>query len=509
MKVSFYLLLIIVIFFKPSTGQESTINSNIDSIYYLNYDPVRDLGNDIENFINIPELFNANIGISVYSITKNQYLYNYNQNKNFTPASLVKLFTSYAGIYFLDQNIKPITELYSNGIVNKKGVLLGDLIIRSNGNPFITNNNYVNIFEDWLSSLDSAGINSISGNLVLDLSYFDNILYPPGWAIDDIKFNYSSQIDALNFNNNLIDIEISSDNNIGEIANIMLKPNTNYIQIDNNIKVVGDNSETDIYYERNFTNNVIYLGGTIKQSEYKSKNYKLKVTVHNPHSYFASIFKDFLISNKISVLGKVIEHNYGENILDYSQMNLMALYEKESIYDMIKEINAVSENLYAEILLKMIAKEKTGIGSTEKGIDQLKKLSEEIGIPGSGFKLYDGSGLSRMNLLSPVAIIRLLNYIAAQKEFNQYLQTLAKPNERGTLKNRLKGTNAEKRIWAKTGSMNFVNNIAGYVKTIDGELISFTICFNNFTTPASTIRNIQDLIVLRLSGFNRNINKDK
>ncbi len=509
MKVCFLILFLVFYNTVELFGIQTKASANIDSIYYVNYNPINELGTDIENFINIPELFNSNIGISIYSITKNQYLFNYNQNKNFTPASLVKLFTSYAGFFFLDEKSKPYTEFYSNGIVNKKGVLLGDLVIRSNGNPFITTSNYKSVFEDWVASLDSAGINTISGNLVLDLSYFDNIFYLAGWAIDDIKYSYSSQIDALNFNNNYVDIEVKSNNEIGETANYYLNPNIDYVEIINNIKIVGDNSETDIYFERDFTSNVIYLGGSIKQSEYKNKSYRLKVTIHNPHNYFAAVFKDFLKLNNIKILGELVEHNFGENILDYSQMNLMAMYENETILDLIKDINKESENLYAEILLKMIGREKTGIGSSENGIEQLKKLSEEIGIPGSGFKLFDGSGLSRMNLLSPIAIIRLLNYIAAQKDFNQFLETLARPNEIGTLKNRLRGTNVEKRIWAKTGSMNFVNNIAGYVKTTEGELISFTICFNNFTTPSSTIRNIQDLILLRLSGFNRNTIKDK
>jgi PBP4 family serine-type D-alanyl-D-alanine carboxypeptidase len=508
MKSKLFYISIIFLIALNLKSQSNTEQIKKDSIFYINYDPVKDLINDIDNFINIPELFNANIGVSLYSISKNQYLYNYNQNKNFTPASLVKLFTTYMGLSYLNNDFRPSTEIYTNGVVNRKGMLMGDLVIRSNGNLSITNQNYETIFGDWITSLDSAGISSISGNLVIDESFFDNIYYPIGWAIDDIKYNYSSQISAVNFNNNLVDISIYSDGEKGEKAQIILKPNCNYVSIDNKVMIKGDNSESNIIFDRDFTSNNISLKGTIKQDEYKDKSYFLSSTIHNPSLYFAAVFKDFLIKNKISFNGEIIVHSYLDNVLDYNQMNLMAMNEGNDIVQIIKEINSESDNLLAEILLKQIAKEKSGVGSTENGLEQIKKLAEDIGIPSSGMKLFDGSGLSRMDLLSPIAIIRLLNYIAAQKDYNLFLNSLARPNEKGTLKHRFKNTNAEKKVWAKTGSMNFVNNIAGYLKTKDGELVSFVICFNNFTTPSSTVRNIQDLIIMRLAAFERKVKKD-
>lgn len=502
-----YILFIFLITLNLKSQNNSELNKR-DSVFYVNYNPVKDLINDIDNFINIPELFNTNIGVSIYSITKNQYLYNHNQNKNFTPASLVKLFTTYMGLNYLDKDFKPSTEIYTNGIVNRKGVLMGDLVIKSNGNLAITSRNYETIFGDWLTSLDSAGISSISGNLVIDESYFDNIYYPTGWAIDDIKYDYSAQISAVNFNNNLVDISIYSDGQVGENAQVFEKPNCSYVSIENEIKIIGDNSESEIIFDKDLASNRIVLKGSIKQSEYKDKAFYLKSTINNPSLYFAAVFKDFLIKNKVAFNGEIIVHSFKDNILDYEQMNLMAMNESPGIIDIIREINTESDNLLAEILLKQIAKEKTGLGSTENGLEQIKKLAEDIGIPNSGMKLFDGSGLSRMDLLSPIAIIRLLNYIAAQKDYNIFLNSLARPNEKGTLRNRFKNTNAEKKVWAKTGSMNFVNNIAGYLKTKDGELVSFVICFNNFTTPSSTIRNIQDLIIMRLAAFERKVNKD-
>lgn len=490
-----------------SQNIEKAKTSSSDSLFLSNYDPLRDLVNDISNLVSIPELFNTNVGISIYSVTKNQYIYNQNQNKNFVPASLLKLFTTYSGMFFLGRNYSTFTEFYINGIVNKKGVLLGDLIVRSNGNLAIKSSNYESVFSDLVASLDSVGIKSIKGNLVLDNSFFDNIYYPSGWAIDDIKYNYSAQVSAINFNNNIVQIDLYSDGLIGENVRFDVKPPSNYYTIENNIEIVGDKSESDVYFDRYFSSNVIRLWGDLKQNEFKERPFRLEVTIENPTQFFANVLLEYLSDNNINLNGNIIEHTIEDNTLDYSPFNLMAMNTGESMDDIIKEINSDSDNLYSEILIKLIGKEKTGIGSTEKGIEQIYKLAEDIGIPSSGLKLYDGSGLSRLNLISPSAIIRLLNYIAAQKDFNAFRNSLSRPNEKGTLRNRFKGTNAEKKIWAKTGSMNYVNNIAGYVVSNEGELFSFAICFNNFTTPSSTIRNIQDLILMRLSSFERNIKK--
>lgn len=491
-----------------SQSLDKTNKFSYDSLFLKNYDPLEDLVKDINNLINIPELFNANIGVSIYSISKNQYIYNLNQNKNFIPASLLKLFTSYSGLFFLGKNYSTFTEFYTNGIVNKKGVLLGDLVVRSNGNLAIKYSNYESVFSDLVASLDSVGIKSIKGNLVIDNSYFDNVYYPLGWAIDDIKYNYSAQISAVNFNNNIIDIHLNSDAEIGELAKFESKPSTNYVTIENNVQVVGENGESNVYFDRYFSSNVIKIWGKLKNNDYVKKPYRIEVSIDNPALYFANVLYEYLSDNNIRINGNIIEHTIEDNNLDYSPFYLMAMNQGETIEEIIKQINSKSDNLYSEILLKLIGKEKTGVGSIHKGLEQIHKLAEDIGIPSSGLKLYDGSGLSRLNLISPSAIIRLLNYVAAQKDFNTFRSSLSRPNEKGTLKNRFKGTNAEKKIWAKTGSMNYVNNIAGYIISNDGEMFSFAICFNNYTTPSSTIRNIQDLILMRLSSFERTYSKN-
>lgn len=496
--------LIIAINYSVAFAQniEKSKSHNNDSLSYSNYDATKDLIKDIDNLISSPELFNANIGVSIYSITRNQYLYNYNQNKNFTPASLMKLFSSYAGLHYLGGNFSTYTEFYTNGIITKKGVLLGDLIVFSNGNLNIKNSNYELIFSDLVASLDSVGIQSIKGNLVIDNSYFDNVYYPAGWAIDDIKYEYSAQISAVNFNENLMEVELYSDTIIDGNARLAFYPNTDYFTIENEVQIIS-NGNSNIYYDRLMSSNIIELWGDLKKNDYAKRPYRLEISVDNPSLYFANILHKYLNENNISFNGNIIEHTDDDNDLDYTPFNLMSRASGDNVLSIVRDINTNSNNLSAEILLKILGTEKAGVGSTEKGIQQVLKLAEDIGIPSTGLKMFDGSGLSRLNLVSPISVIRLLNYIASQRDFNSFRNSFSRPKLNGTFKNRLKGTSAEDRVWVKTGSMNYVNNVAGYLVSSDGELFCFAIFFNNFTAPSSTIRNIQDLILMRLSSLQR------
>jgi D-alanyl-D-alanine carboxypeptidase/D-alanyl-D-alanine-endopeptidase (penicillin-binding protein 4) len=219
--------------------------------------------------------------------------------------------------------------------------------------------------------------------------------------------------------------------------------------------------------------------------------------------YLLNIFREILEDKQIRFRGALLDIDDWNEKLSYLNLDPIIIIESIPLFEIIKIINKESHNLSAELLLKTIGKESSGIGTYEAGIEKIKEFLEISGISPENMVIVDGSGLSRFNLISPRYQINLLSWIYRSDYKNELLNSLAVPGENGTLERRMKRSLAEKNVIAKTGSMNNVNNIMGYVQTRDGETLAFSIMMQNFTVPSSLARNLQDLILMRLASFSR------
>ncbi|MDC1068455.1 D-alanyl-D-alanine carboxypeptidase/D-alanyl-D-alanine-endopeptidase [Candidatus Kapabacteria bacterium] len=475
-----------------------------DTLYYVLPGQEKYLESDIDDMLLDPSLLNANVGISVYSITKREYLYRKNSNKNYVPASLNKLFTTFSSLFYLGSEYKYSTEFYYRGYLSDNGILDGDLIVFSNGDPTLSNHitsDSYSLFNSLINSLDSIGIRKITGNIIGDVSYFDNQHFPDGWQLNDLIYDFSAPISVFNYHNNTSKATIISNNEIDEKALIEIYPESSFIDIENDISTIKGNSMSSIEIERaNYGNNYRFSG----YISVNPNNYEIKkeFSISNPELYYLNGLKEVILESEIEFGGGIILKQIDDPAIDYNECVLLMDNKSINLIDIIKIINQKSDNLLAETLVKTIAKEKTGIGSFENGMGQIRKLSDDIGINSKLISLADGSGLSRMNLLSPTSVTKLLTYINKNTNYESFYSTLPKPGV-GTLESRMKNSLAENNLRAKTGSMNNISNIAGFVKTEDGELLAFCIMINNFTSPINSIRNIQDLICMRLSAFTR------
>jgi D-alanyl-D-alanine carboxypeptidase/D-alanyl-D-alanine-endopeptidase (penicillin-binding protein 4) len=154
-------------------------------------------------------------------------------------------------------------------------------------------------------------------------------------------------------------------------------------------------------------------------------------------------------------------------------------------------------------LLKTIGLEKYGFGSVDNGVKAIKKLLREIGINSENMIIADGSGLSRLDLVTPRQIADLLNYIYRHNIFPTFYQTLPIAGVDGSLALRMTRSKAENNVRAKTGYLGGVRSMCGYVFTADNEPVCFSIIVNNFIVPATLADNLQDLVCLRLANFSR------
>ena len=319
-----------------------------------------------------------------------------------------------------------------------------------------------------------------------------------GWPWDHASYWFSAPSGAISFNGNTVDIIVTAKEKTKAVQ-ISTLPKTNYIVVVNNVKRVAQDSVTDINVYRQFGTNVVNVFGTIKDKD-STKTY---VTVNNPTQYSMVIFKQVLESKGITVKGFALDIDDLSKPYNLSQSKKLFTYYSPPLKEIIKVINKNSENFFAEQLIKTIGLEENGFGSVKNGVDALRYIFLDMGVDPDKMIMVDGSGLSRLNLVTPAQIVSLLNYMFKSKYFVPFYNSLPIAGVDGTLGTRMKGTRAENNVRAKTGYLENVRSMSGYAYTGDNEPIAFSIIVNNFDVPIKLAENIQDLVCLRLANFKR------
>jgi D-alanyl-D-alanine carboxypeptidase/D-alanyl-D-alanine-endopeptidase (penicillin-binding protein 4) len=173
----------------------------------------------------------------------------------------------------------------------------------------------------------------------------------------------------------------------------------------------------------------------------------------------------------------------------------LASYESKPLLQDIRVINKVSQNLHAEILLRLLGRERGNAGTIEGGQEVLKGFLNQAGISDEQYVFYDGSGLSRQNLVTPHAIVQLLRYCSMQPWGAEYKATLPVSGIDGSLSDRFSALKLQNRVMAKTGSLGGVKALSGYTTTDSGQAVVFSILSNNFNIPAKRVTDaIDDLV---------------
>ncbi|MCE1187748.1 MAG: D-alanyl-D-alanine carboxypeptidase/D-alanyl-D-alanine-endopeptidase [Ignavibacteria bacterium] len=473
-----------------------------DTLPKFSASTVAELAAQFDDIFEDPSFASASIGVMVQSVANGEYLYKLDENKLMVPASNLKLLTTAAGLYWLGKDYQFKTEIYARG--KQDGLALkGDLIIKGFGDPTISgrfySNNMLRLFESWADTLLEHGIDEIAGNIIGDDNAFDDIGLGEGWQWDYESDWYAAPSGALSFNDNCVDFLVTP-TSVGEKAKLDVQPLTKYITVIYNVVTVSTDSVTEINVYRERKTNVISITGTIKE---KNEPVKCYATINNPTQYFVNVFRDVLIRKGILVKGFGVDIDDMTESLDYKSCQLLFTHRSATLPVILNIINKNSQNFFAEQLLKTIGYEKDRIGSAANGLRWVKKFLANSGINLDNIILVDGSGLSRLNLVSPKQLVTVLNYMAKQDNFKYYYNSLSIAGKDGSLANRMLKSRAENNLHGKTGFVGAARSLSGYVTTGDNELLSFSILVNNYTVPVKLVDNLQDLICIRLANFKR------
>lgn len=462
---------------------------------------VQELRNQLDDVFNDSNFSSAYWGVLIKSLKTGEIIYKKNADKLFTPASNMKLFTTSAALILLGENYKYKTKIGIDGeIIN--GTLHGDLIITGCGDPTISNRfkegDIDIILKNWVDSLKQKNIFRITGNLIGDDDSFDEKSFGSGW-MRDYEFSwFAAPSGALSFNNNCINVTITP-TSVRFPANINIQPNSKTYYFINKVTTVEDGNN-EIQLIRNRRNDVITVKGNINVGSKPIIEY---IAIDDPTDFTVNTFADELTKGGIILDGYPTDLDKETHQVDYDNITTLFTNESNKLSDIIRETNKNSNNFYAEQLLKTIGLEIYDFGTIDNGVKAMRGIFENMGINIDNLLITDGSGLSRLNWVTPKHIVNLLSYMYKSEHFKAFYNSLPIAGRDGTLADRMKNSAAENNVRGKTGYLNGVTALSGYLNTVDDEPIVFTMIVNNSLVPSSLAQYLQDMVCVRLVNFSR------
>ena len=450
----------------------------------------------------------ADWGVLVVDRDTGETLFESNAESFFTPASNTKLFTSAFALATLGPAYRYRTTLEAKSALGTGGKLSGDLILVGRGDPDLSNRKFPfagkvlhegssdKILAELADAAVARGLKEIDGDIVADDTYIPFDPYPAGWSVGDLFFTFGAPVTAITFNDNCISIEMLPGARAGDPAVVAVDPAAAAAGFTQQITTSAAGTEPDLAVVRQPAPNFILLRGSIPLGH---SAVKLDLAMTDPAQTAARTLKQLLEARGVRVTGSVrVEEapppealKKGEQPVllpapsqidpPNSAANPFVLAEHLSppLLESVRVLNKESQNLHAELFLRTIAREKTAIGSTEIGLKLEQDFLKSAGVADGDAVLNDGSGLSSNNLVTPRAVIALLQYIKRQPWGADFLTTLPIAGVDGTLEDRMKGTPATGLIQAKTGGLEHVHALSGYATTLSGEYLVFSILANN------------------------------
>lgn len=461
-----------------------------------------------------PDVSRGRVGIKIASLNSGKVVFESDADKYFMPASNQKNFTVAAALERLEPDFKFVTSVYSRGPIGPDGIVSGDLRIFGRGDVSISTAFFGTTANDPLTyykgidrlvdAIAAAGVREVEGRLLGDESYFRGFYLPSSWEWDDLQWYYGAEISALSINDNAVDLKVVPGNVGGPCIARILPANTIY-RIINTCTTTAAGVKRTFGVHKRIDRNELEISGTLPVGD---SGFERPITISRPAELFIALLRERLAARGINIKGGT---GMWPNTMprDGSQYELAKL-ESPPLSLIAAKTMKPSQNMYTETLLWTLGEHigrRNGAtaDSAQLGIGVLREFTTSIGIPADGIVPSDGSGLSRHNLITPDAVVRLYTYMAKQSRYaNVWRDSLTIGGVDGTLRNRFKGTRAENNARGKTGTINQVSALSGYVTTAAGEQLVFAIIVNGVAETATRTALIDDIVV-RLANFDGKI----
>jgi serine-type D-Ala-D-Ala carboxypeptidase/endopeptidase (penicillin-binding protein 4) len=434
-----------------------------------------------------------NYGIKIYSLDRGETLYEIRSKKLFIPASNSKILTTAAALKFLGSNYRFTTRIYTDGILENE-TLKGNLYIKGSGDPKLVTEQL------WLmvNELRNLPIKRIEGNIIADDTFFDSKKRIKTWIKNPGAQAYEAPSGALSFNFNTVKVYVSPGKKVGDRPIIVIEPENEYIKLENNAQTLRTGKRRRLIVNRvdKESHDLITVSGGINIGQPRAQ-YFLNIT--NPTQYTLNVFKSYIDLSGIKFAGKLQQGKVPDGALE------LYIHEGEPLALALQGLNKFSNNFVAEQILKTIGGEHLGLpSSTKKGLRIFEEYMKELGYEPGQYSIYDGSGLSRQNRLSPEIIVDILRNVKDDLSvYPEFITALGVMGVDGNVKNRMRKVTNSNKARVKTGTLNFVSALSGFFQSKEGELFAFSILMNELKCSNRRAKKIQDQIIQKGLNFQR------
>ena len=447
----------------------------------------------IDSMLAAPDVRSARWGVLVVDPVRGETLYARDADKLLVPASNQKILTSAVALDVLGPAFRFPTPVLASGPV-RDGTLDGDLLIAGRGDPSVSDRVAGDAMYAVLALADSVaagGVRRIRGRVLPHGNAFPDANIGYAWEYDDLSTSSGAAIDELLFNEGIATIRVRGAEHPGSPPHVQTAPAASYPRVRNEAitlpRGTGRDSTPQLTAVKDTLRGEFVLSGRIAPGDSAS----MTVTYRDPSEAYVAAVREALLARGITI---------GDSVLPPSQ-NAYGLFVMRSppLSDILPWFMKPSQNQIGEMLFKSVALARTDTGAARISRRLVGEKLRGWGAAQDGFLVWDGSGLSRQDLVSPATLIRVLDAMRRSPHFATYYDAFPVAGVDGTLRTRMRGTAGEGNVRGKTGTLSGVRSLSGYVTTADGRLLLYSVLSNNYLVGTDYISRVQDSIAVRLA----------
>jgi D-alanyl-D-alanine carboxypeptidase/D-alanyl-D-alanine-endopeptidase (penicillin-binding protein 4) len=452
----------------------------------------------------------ATWGVMVRSLDTGETLYAVEPTEPLAPASNLKLLTTAAALRILGPNYRFRTYLLTEGrIVN--GVLDGDLVLYGTGDPGISDRFYRRkdeVFELLIDQLAALGVHTVNGDLVGDASFLPGPLRPPGWHPGDLNDGFAGAVSALSFNENVVSFRVVP-GAVGEAPSVHTIPDDAGLLIVNTASTVSAEARPRLAILRDHPLEPVRVEGRLLAS---SRDVWREMTVPEPAHFAASVFRATLEARGITLHGQIrtVDSQHQSLVggisapaLGRRGARVLARHISDPLSAYLAVVNKESNNLFAELVFRLLGRSTTGVGSAEASAAAVRTALAELGVDMSTVVQLDGSGLSAGSRVSASTFVDVIDRMASGPVWSEYWGSMPEAGRRGEL-GRMYGSAAAGNLRAKTGTIEGVSALTGMVRSRSGERLAFSLMVNG-TRSNSRAKATENQVGVLLASFGRSL----
>ena len=448
---------------------------------------------EIDSMLAAPDMRHARWGVLIVEPERGDTLYSHDAGKLFVPASNMKIVTAAVAIETLGPGFVFATPILVRGAV-RDSVLDGDLLVMGRGDPSVSDHMAGDAMLPLRAVADSLwqrGIRVVRGKLEAFGDAFPDANAGFGWSWDDLDEPHGATIDELLFNEGFADIHVRAGRNPGDPIEARVSPARTFPRLrvlaTTAVRGAGRDSVAHLEAVKDTLRGDVVLRGTIPAGD----SAVVPVTFRDQNEAYVNGLAEALRDRGITILGSALA--------PATTVDTLLVMHSPPLSQILAAFMKESQNQLGEMLFKSIALARADTGSA---VVARRLFTEQLlgwGAESDGFIVWDGSGLSRRDMVSPETVVRVLDTMRRSRNFQAYYDAMPIAGVDGTLRTRMRGTTGEANVRGKTGTLGNVRTLSGFVTTAGGATLIFSVLCNNYLVSTDHISRVQDSVAVRLT----------